>query len=121
MPNPNFLLLHVDSPAASAAFYETLLGHPPVETSPTFVMFALKSGIMLGLWSRHTVEPESGAVGASELAFTVADEAAVEDAFADWKRKDVAILMEPVTMDFGRTFVAADPDGHRLRVFAPGQ
>ena len=22
-------------------------------------------------------------------------------------------------MDFGRTFVALDPDGHRLRVFAP--
>jgi len=24
-----------------------------------------------------------------------------------------------VTMDFGRTFLAADPDGHRLRVFCP--
>ena len=23
-------------------------------------------------------------------------------------------------MDFGHTFVAADPDGHRLRVFVPG-
>jgi hypothetical protein len=23
-------------------------------------------------------------------------------------------------MDFGFTFVALDPDGHRLRVFAPG-
>jgi hypothetical protein len=22
-------------------------------------------------------------------------------------------------MDFGHTFTAADPDGHRLRVFAP--
>jgi hypothetical protein len=24
-------------------------------------------------------------------------------------------------MDFGRTFVALDPDGHRLRVFAPAE
>jgi hypothetical protein len=24
-----------------------------------------------------------------------------------------------VQMDFGYTFVAADPDGHRLRVFVP--
>jgi catechol 2,3-dioxygenase-like lactoylglutathione lyase family enzyme len=120
MPNPNFLLLHVDSPAASAAFYETLLGHPPIETSPTFVMFALRSGIMLGLWSRHTVEPETGAAGASELAFTVENEKAVDAAYADWKGKNVSILMAPATMDFGRTFVAADPDGHRLRVFAPG-
>ena len=120
MPNPNFLLLHVDSPEASAAFYAELLGHPPIETSPTFVMFALKSGIMLGLWSRHTVEPRAGAVGASELAFTVKDDAAVDATCLHWKRLEVSILMEPTTMDFGRSFVAADPDGHRLRVFAPG-
>jgi hypothetical protein len=25
----------------------------------------------------------------------------------------------PVQMDFGTTFVATDPDGHRLRVFVP--
>ena len=25
----------------------------------------------------------------------------------------------PTDMEFGRTFVALDPDGHRLRVFAP--
>jgi hypothetical protein len=25
----------------------------------------------------------------------------------------------PTKMDFGTTFVALDPDGHRLRVFAP--
>jgi hypothetical protein len=31
------------------------------------------------------------------------------------------IIQEPVKMDFGFTFTAADPDGHRLRVFAPAQ
>jgi hypothetical protein len=30
------------------------------------------------------------------------------------------ILQPPTEMDFGRTFTAADPDGHRLRVFKPG-
>jgi len=29
------------------------------------------------------------------------------------------IIQEPVQMDFGYTFVATDPDGHRLRVFVP--
>jgi len=48
--DPNFILLYVESPAASAAFYADLLGRPPVEASPTFAMFGLASGVMLGLW-----------------------------------------------------------------------
>jgi catechol 2,3-dioxygenase-like lactoylglutathione lyase family enzyme len=52
------IILYVDNPAASAAFYAALLGQAPAEQSPT-------------------------------------------------------------ELDFGRTFVALDPDGHRLRVFAP--
>jgi hypothetical protein len=39
--------------------------------------------------------------------------------FADWKKRGLNILQEPVQMDFGTTFVATDPDGHRLRVFVP--
>eukprot|EP01035_Chromulina_nebulosa_P002685 gene2685-biopygen2256 len=31
-----------------------------------------------------------------------------------------AVMLEPTQMDFGHTFVATDPDGHRLRVFVPG-
>jgi catechol 2,3-dioxygenase-like lactoylglutathione lyase family enzyme len=119
MPNPNFVVLYVDSPEASAGFYRGLLGREPVETSPTFVLFALESGLMLGLWSRHTVEPAAiAAGGGSELAFTVDDAAAVEATFADWRGRAVAIAQKPTDMDFGRTFVALDPDGHRLRVFA---
>jgi predicted enzyme related to lactoylglutathione lyase len=75
---------------------------------------------MLGLWSRHTVEPKSLAKpGASELAFTVADAAAVRTIHADWKQRGLAIAQEPTRMDFGTTFLARDPDGHALRVFAP--
>jgi len=58
--------------------------------------------------------------GAGEVAFTVEDVAAVTATFADWKKRGLTILQEPVQMDFGHTFVAADPDGHRLRVFVPG-
>jgi hypothetical protein len=29
-------------------------------------------------------------------------------------------VQSPIAMDFGFTFTAVDPDGHRLRVFAPG-
>jgi predicted enzyme related to lactoylglutathione lyase len=118
MPSPNFVLLYVDSPEASGAFYANLLERQPVEASPTFVMFALENGVMLGLWSRHTVEPAASAAGGAELAFTV-EPAALDTTFADWKKRGIAILQQPTDMDFGRTFVGLDPDGHRLRVFAP--
>ena len=120
MPNFSFVLLYVENPPASAGFYADLLGHPIIETSPTFAMLPLTDGVMLGLWSRHTVEPAAIAqAGASEVAFTVEDAAAVEATFADWKQRGLNIIQEPVRMDFGTTFVAVDPDGHRLRVFAP--
>jgi hypothetical protein len=38
---------------------------------------------------------------------------------ADWKKRGLNILQEPVQMDFGTTFVATDPEGRRLRVFVP--
>ncbi len=120
MPDFNFLVLHVEDPAPSAAFYADLLATPIVEQSPTFAMLPLRDGVMLGLWSRHAVEPKSAAgPGAGEVAFAVADAAAVEAIHADWKRRGLKIAQAPTRMDFGTTFVALDPDGHRLRVFAP--
>jgi predicted enzyme related to lactoylglutathione lyase len=120
MPDFSFLLLHVESPAASATFYNELLGIPVVEQSPTFAMLPLRDGVMLGLWSRATVEPKSTQQpGACEVAFTVADAAAVEGTHAVWKKRGLSIAQAPIKMDFGTTFVALDLDGHRLRVFAP--
>ena len=120
MFDPNFILLYVDSPAASAAFYAELLGHAPVEISPTFALFALSSGVMLGLWSQHTVEPAAQArFGGSELAFTVSDAEAVRAKHRDWVARGLPIAQPPTELDFGHTFVALDPNGHRLRVFAP--
>lgn len=122
MAHPDFILLYVASPAASAAFYADLLGGAPLEASPTFAMFALDSGVKLGLWARDQVEPAaSGASGSGELAFAVADDALVEQRHAEWAEKGIAIAQVPTRLDFGYTFVGLDPDGHRLRVFAPGQ
>lgn len=120
MFNPNFVLLYVDSPSASAAFYSELLGRAPVENSPTFALFALDAGLMLGLWSKHTVEPAAPPrFGGSELAFKVSDADAVREKHHEWATRGLPIAQAPVELDFGHTFVALDPDGHRLRVFAP--
>jgi predicted enzyme related to lactoylglutathione lyase len=121
MPDFSFLLLHVENHAASATFYNELLDIPIIEQKEDFAMLPLRDGVMLGLWSRETVEPTStGQSGASEVAFTVADAAAVEAAHAEWARRGLTIMQAPTQMSFGTTFVALDPDGHRLRVFAPG-
>ncbi|MDC8760423.1 VOC family protein [Janthinobacterium fluminis] len=120
-PHPNFFLLYVDRPPASADFYAGLLGRPAVEVSATFALFALESGVMLGLWSKHTVEPAATAGGGgAEVAFSLADRDAVDARYADWRAKGLPMLQAPVALDFGYTFVALDPDGHRLRVFAAG-
>jgi catechol 2,3-dioxygenase-like lactoylglutathione lyase family enzyme len=119
LPDPNFILLYVKNPAASAAFYGDLLGRPPVESSPSFAMFALASGVMLGLWARHTVEPAATAGGGGEIAFAVADADTVHALHDDWVGRGLTVIQPPTDMDFGRTFAALDPDGHRLRVFVP--
>lgn len=113
----NFVILYVDSPERSGAFYGALLGRQPVEASPTFVLFVLDNGFKLGLWSRHTVEPAAAAAGGgAELVFALDTAAAVDAAHEDWARCGLNMLQAPADMDFGRTFVALDPDNHRLRV-----
>jgi catechol 2,3-dioxygenase-like lactoylglutathione lyase family enzyme len=122
MPHPNLIILYVDAPLESAKFYGDLLGLEPLEAQPTFAMFQLDTGVRLGLWSRHTVEPASapGALGGrGELAFAVPDVTSVQMTYADWRTRGLTILQPPVDMDFGHTFTALDPDGHRLRVYTP--
>jgi predicted lactoylglutathione lyase len=117
---PHFVLLYVDEPQASAAFYARLLDRQPLDSSPNFVMFELAPDLRLGLWARRDVQPvPRGAFDTGELAMAVGSNEEVEALCADRKRKGATILQEPVTKDFGLTFLTADPDGHRLRVFCP--
>lgn len=118
MPDFRLIVLYVDDVAKSQAFYTDLLGRPAVESSANFAMFPLPP-VMLGLWSRRDVAPAvAGAPGAMEVDFGVSDEKAVAACHADWKERGLRIAQEPTEMDFGHTFVALDPDGHRLRVMA---
>ncbi len=118
MIDKNSVLLFITDTEASIDFYTKLLGQMPIEASPTFGMFILPSGLGLGLWKKTGVEPApTGAGGGSEIGFHVPQSAMVDTIFDDWKAKGVTILMPPTDLDFGRCFVATDPDGHRLRVY----
>lgn len=98
-PSLSFVLLFVSDPLKSKEFYSELLGLSPVEESPTFAMFALSNGVMLGLWSRKTAEPKVKAhPGASEICFTEKD---VDGVYASWKKNGVSFAQTPIEMDFG--------------------
>lgn len=110
-----FTLLFVANPQKSSLFYQDLFKLKPVEESPTFVMFALKNGVMLGLWSKYTAEPRvESPAGAMEIGFPAED---VDALYEEWSKKHITVAQKPIDMDFGRTFVVLDPDGHRIRIY----
>ncbi len=114
-PNLGFILLFVKNPIESGQFYTKLLGLESIEQSPTFVSFILPNGVLLGLWSRFTAEPTvQASAGASEICFSTDD---VDALYDEWGKKGITIIQKPSDLDFGRTFVAIDPDGHRIRVY----
>jgi predicted lactoylglutathione lyase len=119
MSDVSFIILYVKHVAASEAFYASILGRSPIDSSPSFAMLPAGVNLRLGLWKRDGVEPPANDAGGSEIAFTAANEAEVDRLFAEWRAQGVRIAQAPKRMDFGYTFVGTDPDGSRLRVFAP--
>ena len=114
-PSPTLIILFVRDPLKSSAFYGRLFGLDPLEQSETFVMFSLPNGMMLGLWSPLTAEPPAVVnPGGNEICFK---EENLDDLYAHWVKLGITIAQPPTEMDFGRTFVGLDPDGHRLRVY----
>jgi predicted enzyme related to lactoylglutathione lyase len=120
MTDPSHILLYVDDPAASAEFYVHILQKDPVEVSAGFIMFELDSGLRLGLWARSEVVPDATiAGGGSELVITLDEEEDVDACHQAWHRQGICIIQPPANMQYGRSFVALDPDGNRVRVFTP--
>lgn len=114
-PQVGFVLLFVTNPMKSAEFYSAILGLQPIELSPTFALFALENNVMLGLWSRYTAEPRvESPAGAMDLCFPADN---VDATYERIGARGVTIIQKPTDMDFGRTFVFTDPDGHRIRIY----
>lgn len=117
---PNLFLLYVENPLASAPFYEALFERPPTAAFPTYVAFSFDNGMTVGLWSTSARDFVSAGQGhRSELSFMVANDKEVLDLHERWQRAGVTIEQPPHEAVFGLTFVALDPDGHRIRVCIP--
>jgi catechol 2,3-dioxygenase-like lactoylglutathione lyase family enzyme len=121
MAQPSHILNYVADARQSAALYAKILGLQPEEMTSSYAVFALPGGGRLALRSRDGVEPRATLPGGTELCFAVENEASVRRTRDSWFKLGLRIIQEPVKMDFGFTFTAADPDGHRLRVFSPAQ
>jgi predicted enzyme related to lactoylglutathione lyase len=119
MADFSYILAYVSDVPKSAALYGKLLALAPVESSPSFALFVLPSGVKFGLWAKQDVAPPANPPGGIELSLAVADEPAVHATLKTWSSLGLAVIQPPTRMDFGFTFTATDPDGHRLRVFAP--
>lgn len=122
MTTPNMIILYVADARRAAAFWSDLVGAAPIELSDTFAMLPLNPATRLGLWGIAGVEPSTTICGGGgEIAIAVSGPAEVDAAHAAWVAAGRTILQPPTAMDFGRTFTAADPDGHRIRVFCPAE
>ena len=116
---PRSVILYVGDVDASTEFYRLILGSDPVELFEDFTVFALSDTVTLGLQARDQIEPAAEEyVGGGELSLSDVDRATVDRLFDEWTRLGIAMLLEPTELEFGYTFVATDPDGHRLRVCA---
>jgi predicted enzyme related to lactoylglutathione lyase len=117
--DPNLVLFYVSNIENSTNFYSELLNVQPIHTEPNYVMFLLKSGLRLGLWSQTDAEPKPTSLGGgSELAILVAYDQTIDELFMDYQNKNLTMIQPPTHMDFGYTFVTCDPDGHRIRFFS---
>ena len=116
---PNSVILYVSDVEASTTFYREILGHGPIKTYPGFSVFALSDDVTLGLQAADEIEPAAEPyVGESELSLSDVEHVDVDRLYAQWKALGIPMILAPTVLEFGYTFVATDPDGHRLRVCA---
>ena len=119
MFKPNSIILYVNDVEKSTRFYTRLLNTEPVEQYSEFSVFALTDDMILGLQAKSGIDPAPQPhIGGTEICMSDVSNREVDEIFRKWSELGVEIIMKPAMLDFGYTFVATDPDGHRLRVCA---
>ena len=117
MSAPNLFLIYVRDAQAATAFYRELFEIEPVFTSPRYVAFEVAPGVLFAVWTGRSehVTPELPRTCEVGLMVPGGPEA-IDDVHRKWTAKGVTVVEPPYDEVFGRTFVAADPDGNLIRV-----
>lgn len=117
MSTPNLFLIYVKDVERATAFYSDLFEMEPVMVTPRYVPFEVAPGVLFALWSGRSEHAVPSNPRTSEVGLMVpGSSAAVDEVFAVWTAKGVAVIEAPYDDVFGRTFVIADPDGNLIRV-----
>lgn len=110
-------IVYVNDVRTAARFYGELFGLTPSLETPGYVSFDLGPGAALSLWSGRFdgLSPDVPRTG--EVCLAISGTPGELDAICErWRSQGVTILREPHDAGFGRTFLAADPDGNLIRV-----
>ncbi|QAV24595.1 VOC family protein [Proteus hauseri] len=119
MFKPNSIIIYAKDVDKSTDFYAKILKSAPLERYREFSVFALSSDFILGIQSKTGIDPKPQAqFGGFEICMSDITYDKVNKIYQQWCGLKVEIEMPPKQLDFGYTFVALDPDGHRLRVCA---
>lgn len=115
----NFIILYVDNVQRSVDFYRPLFEREAVQATDDFAMFVSETGAKFGLWQKAEVVPKVDNVtaGSSEISFMLENLVSLQIQHTKSRELGVHIIQDLTEMDFGTTFTAIDPDGHRLRFY----
>ncbi len=112
------IVLYVENVDLSKDFYADIFNCEPQMLSPTFALVEFASNVNLTLKQAADLTPASNIRGGgTELSISVTDKGTFDALYQAWKSKGVEFAQPPVELVFGISFVAIDPDGHRIRVF----
>ncbi|WP_105971923.1 VOC family protein [Streptomyces geranii] len=114
-------IVYVNDAPAAARFYGGLLNLSPSFETSGYITFDLGPGAELAVWSGQfeDLSPDVPRTGEVCLAIDGGPEE-LNATFEQWSSQGVTILREPHDLGFGLTFLAADPDGNRIRVAPRG-
>lgn len=113
------IVLYVEDVQLSMSFYERVFECQPKLLSPTFAVVEFAENVKITLKQADALTPSSQVRGGgTELSIPATSRIELDNLFEQWKKLSVVFAQEREKSVYGVNFVALDPDGHRLRVFA---
>ena len=113
------IVLYVENIQLSMTFYKKVFECEPKLLSPTFAVVEFAENVKITLKQTDTLTPSSLVRGGgTELSVPAINSTELDSLFEKWKEQGVSFAQEREESVYGINFVALDPDGHRLRVFA---